>query len=168
MICPYISRPWFNPPPRAPVSRPLAPPVAGYMPRYSPLPPWPTMPRKLGRASRGPFSLPLSPRIVPRAPSTVPPRPCPLGPWSVVRVPVAAVRGPWSVVRAPVAVCPAPRSRRMPPGPRPGGGVPPPIPAAHVPWAASLAARAGRQSRKGFSPISDKYLPTKSELVSGH
>jgi hypothetical protein len=114
------------------------------MPRYSPPPPWPPMPRKLGPSAPGPLSLPLSPRIVPRAspldraPSTVvrgpwpPPRraralelePSSSGPRAraAVRGPCASVRvrGPcaWSV--PPWPSTPAPRPRRMPHGPRPG------------------------------------------------
>jgi hypothetical protein len=144
------------------------------------------MPRKLGPSAPGPLSLPLSPRIVDRGPCPVDRVPCPLdrgrrpvelepsssGPRAraAVRGPCASVRvrGPcaWSV--PPWPWTPAPRPRRMPHGPRPGGGVPPPIPAARGPWAASRAARAARRRREGFSPISDKYLPAKSELVSSH
>jgi hypothetical protein len=103
------------------------------MPRYSPPPPWPPMPRKLGPSAPGPLSFPLSTGIVP-------PRPCPLGSWFVPRGRPPSGRGSWSVVRSS-----CPRGRR----PRPLDRVAwPPAPAPGVESRHRFPPRVGRGPRR--------------------
>ena len=110
-------------------------------------------------------------------------------PRSVVLSPAAVVRGPWSVDRVAGAVvdCAGVMARARGPwswlvdswrvargawrvvrvaGAVEGGGVPTPI--RRGAWRVSLCSgqMARGWSRGGFSPISYKYLPVKSELVS--
>jgi hypothetical protein len=77
-------------------------------------------------------------------------------PGSWAQVPAADTRpaaaGPWSPV----------------PGPRSPGGVPAPIPRQRGSRLARGRPRPAVAGFAGFSPISDKYLPVKSELVSVH
>ena len=78
--------------------------------------------------------------------------------------------GPGRVVRGRLRVVRGPRCVALdawPPAPE-GGGVPTPI--ALGPWRVARVSRraATRWRGGGFSPILDKYLPVKSELVSGY